>query len=157
MDPEIQSMTVQLAEVTIRNTASGILSKVRSIKSAREGREAVGELEEIINDLIDDRNELVRIAQAYESELVAQLISDDDIEYISGHVVPLLTKLAGLAPDTDSSEEILELVKEFLSVETVTVLQLLGFNFRQAIGDPLTTVVSDLILSIRKEPAVQNT
>lgn len=38
-------------------------------------------------------------------------------------------------------------IQHFLSVEMVTVLQLMGFNFRKAIGEPLTDLVSRLILS----------
>lgn len=38
-------------------------------------------------------------------------------------------------------------MKPFLSVETVNVLQLLGFNFRKAIGEPLTALCESLILT----------
>lgn len=41
----------------------------------------------------------------------------------------------------------IDLIQPLLSVETVTVLQLLGFNFRKAIGEPLTEFVAKLILS----------
>lgn len=38
-------------------------------------------------------------------------------------------------------------LKPLLSAETVTVLQLLGFNFRRGVGDPLTKLTENAILS----------
>lgn len=35
---------------------------------------------------------------------------------------------------------------------TLTILQLLGFNFRQAIGEPLTDLLRDYILSVKPNP-----
>jgi hypothetical protein len=34
-----------------------------------------------------------------------------------------------------------------VTTETLTIMQLVGFNFRRAIGEPLTTLVERLILS----------
>jgi hypothetical protein len=41
----------------------------------------------------------------------------------------------------------LEAMKPLLSVETVNVLQLMGFNFRRAIDEPLTALMEGKILS----------
>ena len=116
-------------------------------------------MEDIIYGLLSDKSELVQIAQAYEEELIAQRISADDIEYISTNFVPLLQRLIKSASDNDSpdgaAEEIIELIQPLLSVETVTILQLIGFNFRKAIGEPLTELVSKLILSkTQPDPAL---
>jgi len=43
----------------------------------------------------------------------------------------------------------LRLMTPLPSVETVTILQLLGFNFRTAIGQPLTDLAGNAIRSIR--------
>lgn len=54
-----------------------------------------------------------------------------------------------------ATQEVIDLIQPLLSVETVTVLQLLGFNFRKAIGEPLTELVSRLILSrVQANPAL---
>jgi hypothetical protein len=53
----------------------------------------------------------------------------------------------------------MEIIKPLLSVETLTVLQLLGFNFKQAIGEPLTELVAGLIAAkargVQKVPNTQ--
>lgn len=100
---------------------------------------------------LEDKAELVRIAQVYEEELVAQRISADDIRYISENIVPVLRQLAESATSgtgaTATPEEVIDLIRPLLSVETVTVLQLIGFNFRKGVGEPLTELVSKLISS----------
>jgi hypothetical protein len=152
MDPQLQSLGLQLADVGVRNTAGSIADRVATAKARKKDQETIAELEEIVTGLISDKSELVRIAQAFEEELVAQRISANDIEYISIKFVPLLRQLLESAAvsngeDTAKVEEMINLVQPLLSVETVTVLQLLGFNFRRAIGEPLTELVSKLILA----------
>ncbi len=41
--------------------------------------------------------------------------------------------------------EQLEQLKKILSVETLTIMQLIGFNYKQAIGEPLTLLLRKII------------
>jgi hypothetical protein len=152
MDPEFQALGVQLADATVRNTASAIADRIGVAKARRKDQETIAELEEIVSGLLSDKSELVRIAQAYEEALVAQRISQSDIEYLSNNFVPILTQLMETAAaeqgeDVASIQRMIDLVKPILSVETVTILQLIGFNFKKAIGEPLTELVAKLISS----------
>jgi hypothetical protein len=152
MDPELQTLAVQLADAALRNTAATVADRIGAAKARRKNEDTIAELEEIVTGLVSDKSELVRIAQAYEEELVAQRISASDIEYISTNFVPILQRLMESAAsergeDTASIQAMIELLQPILSVETVTVLQLIGFNFRKAIGEPLTSLVNQLISS----------
>jgi hypothetical protein len=151
VDPELQTLGIQLADVAVRNTASNIADRVSAVRARRKDQETVAELEGIVNELISDKNELVRIAQAFEQELVAQRISSSDVAYITTNLVPVLTQLiqAGVAEGDQAAqvEQTVDLLRPILSVETITVLQLIGFNFRRALGEPLTELVSRLILA----------
>jgi len=149
MDPDLQALSVQLGESAIRNTARLIADRITAAKARREDQQTIAELESIVNDLIADKAEIHRIAQAYQDELVAQRISTDDVAYITSSVLPVIKKLAesGAAGGSAQVEEMMKLLEPVLSVETVTVLQLLGFNFRKAIGQPLTDLVGRAILS----------
>lgn len=125
-----------------------IQDKVTSARASRDAEGRAQALEQIVNDLIEDKNELTRIAQAYQQELVAQRLTPGDVQYIATTVVPLLTTLAGASDDEEEAEKSKQQIETFaplLSVETVNVLQLIGFNFRQGIGAPLTRRVRDLI------------
>lgn len=159
MDPELQQLGIQLADTAVRNTAGIVADRITAAKARRQDRETIAELEDIVNDLIADKSELVRIAQAYEGELVAQRLSPSDIAYITSNIVPVLKKLAESAASDSraaaSAQAAMDAITPILSVETVTVLQLIGFNIRKAIGGPLTELVSRLILArAHADPAV---
>ena len=146
----LAELGVKLTESAVRNTAGAISDKISSIKAKRDDKQTIRELEDIVNNLLDDKSELVRIAQAYEQELVSQKISDEDIEYITTTLIPLAEKFIEKTEDETErakNQENLDMVKAVLSKETITVMQLIGFNFKQAIGEPLTSLIRRLIES----------
>ncbi len=146
----LAELGVKLTESAVRNTAGAISDKISSIKAKRDDKQTIRELEDIVNNLLDDKSELVRIAQAYEQELVSQKISDEDIEYITTTLIPLAEAFIEKTEDEQErakNQENLDMVKAVLSKETITVMQLIGFNFKQAIGEPLTSLIRRLIES----------
>ncbi len=153
MAQQIADLGVRLGETAVRNTAGAIADRIKTVKAKRDDKATIHELEEIIYSLIDDKNEVVQIAQAYEQEFVAQKISQKDIEYITNSFIPVLKKLIEQASNDENSaaaaniEKALDGLTPLLSVETLTVLQLLGFNFKQAIGEPLTLLLQKFITS----------
>jgi hypothetical protein len=155
MDPELQTLALQLADAAIRNSAREVIERVSVLRAKKQDKETIAELEQIINELINDKSEIIRIAQAYQDELVAQRISDEDVEFITTNIVPVLKALidSGATANAQSAatEKMLELLTPLLSVETITIVQLLGFNFRKAIGQPLTDLVGNAIRS-RTQP-----
>lgn len=152
----IVDLSIRLSEVTIRNTSGAIRDKIKASKTKREQKEVIQELEEIIDDLIEDKRELRQIAEAYNEEFVAQHISQKEITYIIDNIIPVLENLIEHTPVQENSvaavnaanmEKTLDTLKSILSVETLTVLQLVGFNFKQAIGEPLTLLLQKFITS----------
>lgn len=153
MDTQVQELGVQLANVAVQNTAGAIGNKIKALKAGKDDRRTIAELEEIINGLVSERSEIIRLAQAYEQELVAQRISDEDIDYLTKHLYPMVEHLAESAEDGGvAAKQSLEKLKPLLSAQTVTILQLIGFNFKRAIGEPLTDMLAKLISS--KAPIV---
>lgn len=146
MDPMLRELTAQAATILMQNTASIVAGKVQGIKAKKNDKEAVAELTELINDLVEKNAQLQSLAQAYKQELIAQQINEGDIEYITKTLIPLVEGLMG-AGDVPVSQKTLNVVKKLLSKETLNVMQLLGFNFKQAIGLPLTRLLSDYISS----------
>jgi len=83
MDPQLETLTRQLANTAARNTAVSIIDRITVAKRTKKENETIAELEEIVNDLLSDKNNLFLIAQAYEQRLMAHRTSASDIEYIS--------------------------------------------------------------------------
>ncbi len=137
-DPIITQMAANLAEVAARNGASIISNKIKAAKAKRDNKATINELEEIISDLLADKAEIQRIAQSYEQELVSQKITEDDIKYITENLLPIFSEFIPNKVEIEQLEKI-------LSVETLTIMQLIGFNYKQAIGEPLTLLTRKAI------------
>lgn len=146
MDPLFTS----LATAAAKATTSEVCSKVRTVKTNKNKDQVIGELTSIINELIESRETLLLIAQGLKEKLIAQQISNDDINYIVNTIIPTLEKILQLGEEgdeTSKSKETIKQIEPILSKDTLKVLQTLGFNYRQAIGEPLTQIVRDWILS----------
>lgn len=148
MTPQLVDLGLQLTASAARNTAAAVSDKISSMRASKSAADQVAALEEIVSDLIADKNELTRIAQSYQQELVAQQLTPGDVHYIAETVVPLIEQVVdgmGEGIDAEKIKQQIQALKPLLSVETVNVLQLIGFNFRQAIGAPLTRRLRDVI------------
>ena len=117
MDPILGELTTQAATILMQNTASIVAEKVQSIKAKRNDKEAVAELTEIINDLVEKNAQLQSLAQAYKQELVAQQITEEDIEYITETLMPLVEKMLA-ASEKPVPQSTFDVMKELLSKET---------------------------------------
>jgi hypothetical protein len=150
---QIADLGVRLGEAGIRNTAGVVYDKIRTVKAKNNAQETIHELEEIISNLIFDKDELIGIAQTYKQEFVAQQISKEDIEYITSSFIPVLKNLIEQTSSGENSaaaaniEKAIDVLTPLLSVEMLTVLQLVGFNFKKAIGEPLTLLLQKFITS----------
>ncbi|GGD83181.1 hypothetical protein [Microbacterium murale] len=155
--PEFVSLGAQLAGATARNGAALVTDKVRALRKSGKQEEIISGLEQLVSELVDDKNEITRIAQAYQAELVSQRLAPGDLQYIADTVVPTLQKIAdGMGSEkAEEFEKLANALRPLLSVETANVLQLLGFNFRDAIGQPLTTLMQKAILARAADTGVE--
>ncbi|WP_026673001.1 hypothetical protein [Alkalihalobacterium bogoriense] len=81
--------------------------------------------------------------------MISKTISEEDIEYITESIVPLLEQVLEQSGQ-ENSEKIIQsinILKPLLSKETFNILQLLGFNFKRVIGEPLTELLRKTISS----------
>jgi hypothetical protein len=65
--------------------------------------------------------------------------------------VPRLATLVDLSGNTGDPDELRKMLDLLLSKETLKILQVLGFNFRDAVGRPLTNLVARLIMAIKPD------
>ena len=160
---ELVSLGVTLTELALKGTASAVSNKIKSIKEEHNADKLRNTYDEIINQLLNEREEAIRIAQAYKSELEHEIISDEDIEHLHNTVSRILeliknSQLSAANGSPEIEEKVKEQVasyeqiKELISVDTLKTMQLLGFNYKAAIGEPLTLMLKNLILSKVTEP-----
>jgi hypothetical protein len=154
-NPELIKASAQLAKYITQQSTVAIRDKLRISKEGKSDKEKINVLEEIIQELLAEKNQLIQIAQVYDEQLVAQKISEGDVDYITSNILPLIEHLIANTDDEEAAAENkknLEIFKPLLSKETFNMLQLLGFNYKRAIGEPLTDLVNAMIVSQKPLP-----
>lgn len=151
---ELISLGVSLTELAVKGTATAISSKIKAVKDEKNVEKVRATYDEIINELLSERGEAVRIAQAYKTELEKVVISDEDIKHLHNTVTRILELVKKSQGNTGVSNQIqvYEQIKELISVDTLKTMQLLGFNYKAAIGEPLTLMLRNFILSKVADP-----
>lgn len=133
----------QLAVLAAKETATQVSNRFQAVRQKKTHEELCNSYEELINELVAERAQAIAIAQAYKSELNRYEITDEDIKHLQNTVGHALDILKSFSPDSDFSN--FENFKSLLSVDTLKAMQLLGFDYKKAIGDPLTEVCADAI------------
>lgn len=136
-------MGVALTELAVKGTASAVNKKIRAAKEIKDAEKLRVTYDELINEVLQEREEAVRIAQVYKSELEKIVISDKDIEHLHNTVSRLLDVLKKISPEMPVDS--FEMIKDLISVDTLKTMQLLGFNYKAAIGEPLTELCASAI------------
>lgn len=156
---ELLGLAGALTELVVKGTATAVSNKIKAVKDEKNVERLKTTYDEIVNELLNEREEAVRIAQAYKAELDKVVISDEDIEHLHNTVSRIVELLQGnntgmINQDSISAEqiEVYKQIKEFISIDTLKTMQLLGFNYKAAIGEPLTLMLRNFILSKVVEP-----
>ncbi len=139
-------MGISLTELAVKGTASAVNKKIRSAKEIKDAEKLRTIYDELINEVLQEREEAVRIAQAYKSELDRISISDEDIEHLNATATRLLEIIKSFSPEQNIDG--FSAIKDLISVDTLKTMQLLGFNYKAAIGEPLTQLCAQKISSI---------
>ena len=164
---ELVALGGSLAELAVKGTATAISTKIKAIKDEKNADKIRNTYDEIINELLLERDEAIRIAQSYKSELEKVIISDEDIQHLHNTVSHILEiiKTAQLANAQHQGQEEIdkvekqsksyEQIKELISVDTLKTMQLLGFNYKAAIGEPLTEICANAISKLGTKNTTQ--
>ena len=144
MDPIVE-MGVSLTELAVKGTASAINKKIRAVKDVKDAEKLRTTYDALINEVLSEREEAVRIAQAYKAELDRIVISDEDIQHLHNTISGVLDILKSMSPDLPVDS--FNAIKDLISIDTLKTMQLLGFNYKAAIGEPLTQLCANAISS----------
>lgn len=145
----LTELGTNLTALAVKGTVSAVSTKIKAIKMERDAEIIKNKYDEMINELLSEREEAIRIAQVYKSELERYEISDEDIAHLHNTVGQVLEILKKMVPSTPI--ETYEQIKELIGIDTLKTMQLLGFNYKAAIGEPLTQLCANAILSKSKK------
>lgn len=155
----LATMAVSLANLAVKGTASAVNKKIKAIREEKNIDNLRATYDEITNEILLEREEAVRIAQAYKSEIDRIQIKDEDIEHLHKTVekiLEIINKSQMKEAEKEGEDAIekareiaesLNQIKDLISVDTLKTMQLLGFNYKAAIGDPLTQLCALSIIN----------
>lgn len=141
----LAEMGINLTTLAIKGTVSAINTKVKAIKNEKDIERVKNCYDELINELLSEREEAIRIAQVYKNEIEKIEISDKDIEHLHSAVTSVLGIIREMSPNTPI--DTIVQFQQLINVDTLKAMQLLGFNYKAAIGEPLTQLCANAISS----------
>ncbi|MFM0778007.1 hypothetical protein P7J56_09345 [Streptococcus suis] len=151
MEPYITESVVnagiELGILAVKGTTAKINSKIQSMKTEREADKLRSAYDDIVNELIIERAEALRIAQIYKEEYEKVTIKDEGIEYLHNTLIRIISLFSPFGNVTEEQTVSFQQMAELLNKDTLKTMQLLGFNYREAIGEPLTEVCANTIKS----------
>jgi len=150
MDQKETAILVELASsltsLVAKETTSTVNTKIKSIQLLRDIESVRNSYDAIINELLSEREEAVRIAQVYRAEVDRYQISDEDIHHLHVTAERVIEIIQSFSSETNIEQY--TQIKELISIDTLKAAQLLGFNYKQAIGEPLTELCAKKITSL---------
>lgn len=106
--------------MAVKGTVTAINSRIKAIRKEKSAEKIRATYDEIVNELISEREEAVRIAQIYKNELERIEISDDDIQHLHNTVEKLLELFKTMSPNAPIKT--FEQIKELISVDTLKAI-----------------------------------
>lgn len=151
MDPYTTQVLVDLgsslAVLAAKGTASAVATKVKAIRGDKDA----ASVRAAYDELLEERSEALRIAQTYKAELERVQICDDDSQGLDATIARVLEIFASMQSDGEEPSSpnatamALGQFRQLISADTLRTMQLLGFNYKAAIDEPLTELCANKI------------
>lgn len=169
----LETAAATITNLLAKSAGDGIAQKMQSIRNKKDIKEMSNSYDALINELVQDRIDAIAAAQAYKNEVDRLEISDEDIEQLQNTIGRVLdvfgeidrqqkeqfSAMAALLQSTNEQKtedteqpnqvnefaEIAKQIKGLFNADTLKAIQLLGFNYKEAIGEPLTRVCAHAI------------
>jgi hypothetical protein len=145
MDDNLKELNMAFAKAITEVTVDKVTNKISAIKSKHDAKKQITEYDQLINELLNNRNNLELISRNYKERLERVTISDADIESLHKTVAKIISLLKPFSSDDESSSVSLNTINELLNSDTLKTLQLLGYNYKEAIGKPLTEITANFL------------
>ncbi|MCB4209235.1 hypothetical protein IAR49_00010 [Lactiplantibacillus plantarum] len=146
MDENLLALNTAFTKAVTEVTVEKVTNKISQIKLNRDLKKQVRAYDQLVNDLLDNKNRLELTARNYKELLEQVTISDSDIESLHSTVKSVIELIKPLV-DFENQDEgnSIDVVLDLLNSDTLKTLQLLGYNYKKAIGEPLTQITADFL------------
>ncbi|GAA0348516.1 hypothetical protein GCM10008931_44730 [Oceanobacillus oncorhynchi subsp. oncorhynchi] len=145
MDEYSMRLATTFVETLGRNSYEWVATKINQAKEKKKIEEQQLIYEEIINNLLQDKTDIEFVARQYKELYENVTISDEDIEYLQGTIQRVVGLLATMSPKVSTQKANIDVLIDLINKDTLKTMQLLGFNYKEAIGTPLTEACANAI------------
>lgn len=162
MEPILIALATQLTNLISSTSQEYVSAKLQQAKSTKDLAKAEPIYDELINQLLNDKQEAIRVASQYREQLDKTFLPDTDIEYLENTFAKLVDLFQEDSDEEEPSEsdsynntknkkksildaKTAEQITSLINTETLKSMQLLGFDFKKALGAPVTDGVRKLI------------
>lgn len=146
MDETIVALNTAFAKSITEVTVEKVTNKITQIKSNHDLKKQVTDYEQLVNDLLDNKNKLELTARNYKERLEQVTISDSDIESLHNTVSTVIKLVRPLSQsEKENDKKSIDILLDLLNSDTLKTLQLLGYNYKKAIGEPLTQITANFL------------
>jgi hypothetical protein len=145
MDEQSMKLAIQYTEVLGRNSFNWVSTKIAQAKEKKKEEEKQIIYEEIINSLLQDKMELEMVARQYKDLYEKINISDEDIEHLHNTLQRVVKLLSHSNSRVNENQQNIDILINLVNKDSLKTMQLLGFNYKEAIGQPLTEVCASAI------------
>lgn len=169
---ELVALGKALKGIVNSGVADQAISLISSVKEGQDDKKTINAYEDAFNKLIHENQELKSIALRYKDEYDQIYLNEKDIEYLQKTATRLINMFMPKVDDEskrklheslltqgNTEEQVNNYIKQWaqkqeyqrasfeqlvdlIQVDTLRTMQLLGFNYRKAIGEPLTEITA---------------
>ncbi|MDZ5784609.1 hypothetical protein [Marinococcus luteus] len=143
MDEQSIRAAATFTEIIGRNTYEWATTKLKQARNSKNLEEQSEMYDEIVQTLLNEKSDLQNVVRQYKDLYEQVQISPDDIQLLKETV----RRVIDLTRDNlnDEQEESLNKFIDLINNDTLQTMQLLGFNYKEAIGQPLTDACAAFI------------
>ncbi|KEP87146.1 hypothetical protein ATW97_07250 [Oenococcus oeni] len=145
MDNVLTNLATELATLLAKNTYAAVTDKLRIIKTSLNKDEQIQEYRNLIDELQEEKTNLGRIANSYKQALERVAISDADITSLHNTIKKAIKTIQDFSGSQNLDDKTVNTFLDLLNSDTLKSLQLLGYNYKEAIGKPLTKMTAAFI------------
>ncbi|WP_099300197.1 hypothetical protein [Bacillus sp. Marseille-P3800] len=139
------ALALKLAEIAGKSSINWVSDRLRLAKETKDNSARLAAYEEIITELVTEKGELERIANEYKVLYEKINLSDENILHLQKTVSSAVEILSQFNDSTEENKENIRMITELINKDTIKTMQLLGFNYAKAIGEPLTLACASAI------------
>lgn len=169
------ALSTALKGIINSGVAEQATSLISSVKEGRDNKKTINAYEDAFNKLIHENQELKSIALSYKDAYDQIYLNEKDIDYLQKTATRLINMfmpevdeeskrkireslfaqgyteeqvnqyVKQNTQENEKQRESFEQLVDLIQVDTLRTMQLLGFNYRKAIGEPLTELAANAI------------